>query len=108
LEKFLSRDWSSIVKTCNFENWKEALATILTYTRDSDQLSLCNLLGARLEETDSTEFLLNACLCYICAPDLDKFVLCWQKLSDKLNFSSDSDSLQVIKIKHFKYTYTEA
>jgi protein transport protein SEC31 len=91
----LNRDWPSIVKTCNLENWKEALATILTYTRDAEQVSLCNVLGGRLEDERNTANLLNACICYICAPDLDRFVQCWQKLAAQLNFANDSESLQV-------------
>ena len=95
LEKFLNRDWPSIVKTCSLENWREALATVLTYTQDVEQATLCNLLGSRLElESNNSNGLLNACICYICSPDLDKFVHCWQKVaSSHLDFSTDSECL---------------
>ncbi len=80
------------MKTCNLENWKEALATILTYTKDAEQTTLCNILAERLENERE---LANACICYICSPDLDRFVQCWQKLTSQLNFTDDSESLQV-------------
>ncbi len=100
LENVLNKDWSKIISTCNLIHWKEALATIMTYTNDNESNTLCDLLGSRLEEAgqnDDTN-LLNACICYICSSNLDNLISCWQKLNDRNidQLNNPSASLQVI------------
>ena len=90
METFLNRDWQKIVSTCNLEDWKEALAGIMTYTSGQELYTLCDNLGSRLESDDSN--LLNACVCYIFSSNLDSLINCWQKLSTKINPESASDS----------------
>lgn len=80
LEKFLNRNWSGIVTTCNLEHWKEALAALLTYTSAQEQFDLCDELGKRLEADGSDANLINACVCYICSANLENLVNCWQKV----------------------------
>ncbi|CAF0785032.1 unnamed protein product [Brachionus calyciflorus] len=79
LEKLLNRNWSGIISTCNLSHWKEALATIVTYTNGQEQMDLCDELGKRLESENSQENLINACVCYICSANLENLVNCWQK-----------------------------
>ena len=90
----MNRDWKKIVSTCSLEDWKEALAGLLTYTSDKELFSLCDELGSRLESNESS--LLNACVCYIFSSNLDNFINCWQKLNSKLDndLASSSSSLQ--------------
>jgi protein transport protein SEC31 len=90
LERFLNRDWSNIIETCNLDDWKDALAALLTYTNDEEFASLCDKLGMRLEDSSSENESnhLNACVCYILSYNFDSLVLCWQKV----NKESDPDS----------------
>ena len=89
LETFLNRDWKKIVSTCNLDDWKEALAGLMTYTTDKELFSLCDELGSRLEMDESN--LLNACICYIFSSNLDSLINCWQKLNKKLEESTASN-----------------
>lgn len=61
----------------------------MTYTQNEELASLCDALGARLE---GENYLMDACICYVCSSNLDNFVSCWQKLIVDLNSSA---SLQV-------------
>lgn len=35
------RDWHDILKTCDLQNWKEALAAVMTYAQPEEFSSLC-------------------------------------------------------------------
>ncbi|XP_061822311.1 protein transport protein Sec31A isoform X2 [Nerophis lumbriciformis] len=71
------KDWHDVLKTCDLHNWREALAAIMTYAQPEEFSSLCDLLGARLEAADEAQLQANACLCYICAGNMDKLLSCW-------------------------------
>nr|XP_057920929.1 protein transport protein Sec31A isoform X2 [Doryrhamphus excisus] len=73
------KDWQDILKTCDLHSWKEALAAIMTYAQPEEFSSLCDLLGSRLEAADEAELQAYACLCYICAGNMEKLVSCWTK-----------------------------
>ncbi|XP_075885809.1 protein transport protein Sec31A isoform X10 [Nelusetta ayraudi] len=76
------RDWHDILKTCDLQNWKEALAAVMTYAQPEEFSSLCDLLGDRLEAADDAELRTQACLCYICAGNVEKLVVCWTSAQD--------------------------
>lgn len=104
------RDWHDILKTCDLQNWKEALAAVMTYAQPEEFSSLCgqcqnsnavlagnaqqppppdstfppftDLLGDRLEAADDAELRAQACLCYICAGNVEKLVVCWTSAQD--------------------------
>ena len=38
------KDWNDILKTCDLQNWKEALAAVMTYAQPEEFSSLCGLL----------------------------------------------------------------
>ena len=97
LEGVLNRDWSNLVSACNLNDWKQVLATIMTYTAPAESSTLCDLLGMRLEQASHLEsHLLNACICYICSSNLDNLVGCWEKLNDDQNAQRDTSvALQV-------------
>ena len=84
----MNHDWQKIVSTCHLDDWKEALAGIMTYTSDRELFTLCDNLGSRLEMDESN--LLNACVCYIFSSNLDNLIQCWQKLSAKISSASKS------------------
>lgn len=106
MEKLINRNWSGIVSTCNLEHWKEALATIVTYTNGQEQMNLCDELGKRLEANGRAENLINACVCYICSANLENLVNCWQKCLGT-DETDTSESLQdlVEKIMVLKYCF---
>ena len=72
----VNRDWRDIVENCVLENWREALAALVTYAKAEEFTALCDLLGQRLEQ-EGDEHCANAMVCYICAGNVEKFVSCW-------------------------------
>ncbi|XP_047425774.1 protein transport protein Sec31A isoform X7 [Mugil cephalus] len=76
------KDWHDILRTCDLQNWKEALAAVMTYARPEEFSSLCDLLGGRLEAADDGRLQSQACLCYICAGNVEKLVCCWTRVQD--------------------------
>lgn len=74
----VNRDWRDIVESCVLENWREALAALVTYAKAEEFTALCDLLGQRLEQ-EGDEYCANAMVCYICAGNVEKFVSCWSK-----------------------------
>lgn len=72
----VNRDWRDIVESCVLENWREALAALVTYAKAEEFTALCDLLGQRLEQ-EGDEHCSNAMVCYICAGNVEKFVSCW-------------------------------
>ncbi|CAJ1070098.1 protein transport protein Sec31A isoform X2 [Xyrichtys novacula] len=73
------KDWHDILKTCELQNWKEALAAVMTYAKPEEFSSLCDLLGGRLETAEDSQLQVQACLCYICAGNVEKLVSCWTR-----------------------------
>ncbi|KAM6902821.1 protein transport protein Sec31A [Xenentodon cancila] len=76
------KDWHDILKTCELKNWKEALAAVMTYAQPEEFSSLCDLLGSRLEAAEDAWLQSQACLCYICAGNVEKLVSCWTRVQD--------------------------
>lgn len=86
----VTRDFENIVRTCKLESWKEALAVALTYAKANEFPQLCDILGYRLETEQNGKLAINACLCYICAGNVEKLVSCWSKI----NKTSSPEALQ--------------
>ncbi|XP_041086417.1 protein transport protein Sec31A-like isoform X8 [Polyodon spathula] len=78
----VTKDWKEIVQSCDLQNWREALAAVLTYARPDEFAALCGDLGTRLERDGDLNLQAQACLCYICAGDVEKLVACWTKAQD--------------------------
>ncbi|XP_068024099.1 protein transport protein Sec31A isoform X6 [Melanerpes formicivorus] len=76
------KNWKEIVQSCDLQNWREALAAVLTYARPDEFAALCDLLGSRLESEGDSLLQTQACLCYICAGNVEKLVACWTKAQD--------------------------
>ncbi|KAL4240586.1 Protein transport protein Sec31A [Mactra antiquata] len=81
----VTHDWRHIVTSCELENWKEALAVILTYSPSDDFSTLCDTLATRLENEGSGEFAPYAALCYICSGNVEKMVENWCTTSQNSN-----------------------
>ncbi|XP_078070805.1 protein transport protein Sec31A isoform X14 [Mustelus asterias] len=79
IDAVVTRDWKEILQSCNLQNWKEALAALLTYARPDEFAALCDFLGTRLENEGDNSLQVQACLCYICAGNVEKLVSCWDR-----------------------------
>lgn len=77
ISSVVTQNWRDIVESCELDNWKEALAALLTYAHPEEFACLCDILGARLEGEGAEKRLLQACLCYICSGNIEKLVECW-------------------------------
>ncbi|XP_069045011.1 protein transport protein Sec31A isoform X1 [Lepisosteus oculatus] len=82
ISSIVTRNWTNIVQLCDLDNWKEALAALLTYAQPEDFSELCDTLGARLECEGEERYFLQACLCYICSGNVEKLVECWVHRND--------------------------
>ncbi|KAF3704316.1 Protein transport protein Sec31B SEC31-like protein 2 SEC31-related protein B SEC31B-1 [Channa argus] len=77
ISSVVTQNWRDIVQSCELDNWKEALAALLTYAHPEDFARLCDILGGRLEREETEKRCLQACLCYICSGNIEKLVECW-------------------------------
>ncbi|XP_033840217.1 protein transport protein Sec31A isoform X2 [Periophthalmus magnuspinnatus] len=82
ISSVVTQNWRDIVESCELDNWKEALAALLTYAHPEDFAHLCDTLGARLEAEQTEKRCLQACLCYICSGNIEKLVECWAQHRD--------------------------
>ncbi|XP_026996837.1 protein transport protein Sec31A isoform X10 [Tachysurus fulvidraco] len=92
------RDWLNILETCDLQNWKEALAAVMTYAKPEEISSLCGLLGSRLEAAEDSDLQAQACLCYICAGSVEQLVSCWSKAQDSSSPLSLQDLVEKVMI----------
>lgn len=74
----VNRDWSQIIRSCDIENWKEALVGAITYG-GAEFNQLCESLGSRLENERQGEYKKQALLCYICSGNVEKLTDCYVK-----------------------------
>ncbi|NXJ77387.1 SC31B protein, partial [Trogon melanurus] len=79
LSSIVQQNWQDIVCTCDVQNWKEALAILLTYSKHEDYTQLCDMLGARLESEGDAALCNDACLCYVSSGNVERLVECWVK-----------------------------
>ncbi|KAM4524216.1 protein transport protein Sec31A isoform 1-T1 [Odontesthes bonariensis] len=77
ISSVVTQNWRDIVQSCELDNWKEALAALLTYAHPEEFAFLCDTLGSRLECEGTEKRCLQACLCYICSGNIEKLVECW-------------------------------
>uniref|UniRef100_A0A6J0UE36 Protein transport protein Sec31A n=1 Tax=Pogona vitticeps TaxID=103695 RepID=A0A6J0UE36_9SAUR len=94
----VTKNWKEIVQSCDLQNWREALAAVLTYARPDEFAALCDLLGARLESEGDSLLQNQACLCYICAGNVEKLVACWTKAQDGNSPLSLQDLIEKVVI----------
>lgn len=92
------KNWKEIVESCDLKNWREALAAVLTYAKPDEFSALCDLLGARLEREGDSLLRTQACLCYICAGNVERLVACWTRAQDSSNPLSLQDLIEKVVI----------
>lgn len=102
------KNWKEIVESCDLKNWKEALAAVLTYAKPDEFSSLCDALGARLESEGDSLLRTQACLCYICAGNVERLVACWTKAQDGGNPLSLQDLIEKVVILRKAVQLTQA
>ncbi|RUS90571.1 hypothetical protein EGW08_001659 [Elysia chlorotica] len=79
ISSVVTHDWAHIVENCDLDNWKEALAVVLTYALPEEFSALCDTLATRLETERDGALSLNASLCYVCSGNVEKLVENWVK-----------------------------
>ncbi|XP_044932274.1 protein transport protein Sec31A isoform X8 [Mustela putorius furo] len=102
------KNWKEIVESCDLKNWREALAAVLTYAKPDEFSTLCDLLGTRLENEGDSLLQTQACLCYICAGNVEKLVACWTKAQDGSNPLSLQDLIEKVVILRKAVQLTQA
>ncbi|BFZ17823.1 hypothetical protein BsWGS_20864 [Bradybaena similaris] len=85
ISSVVTHDWGHIVETCDLDNWKEALAVVLTYALPEEFSPLCDTLAQRLESERNGALSLYASLCYICSGNVEKLVENWIRNTEDPN-----------------------
>ncbi|XP_071609667.1 protein transport protein Sec31A isoform X6 [Heliangelus exortis] len=104
----VTKNWKEIVQSCDLQNWREALAAVLTYAKPDEFAALCDLLGNRLESEGDSLLQTQACLCYICAGNVEKLIACWTKAQDGNSPLSLQDLIEKIVILRKAVQLTQA
>ncbi|XP_063077508.1 protein transport protein Sec31A [Engraulis encrasicolus] len=98
ISSVVTQNWRDIVQSCELENWKEALAALLTYANPEEFAALCDTLGGRLEAGAGEKSRLQACLCYICSGNIEKLVECWAQQRDSTSPLALEDLVEKVMI----------
>ncbi|NWR74330.1 SC31A protein, partial [Centropus unirufus] len=104
----VTKNWNEIVQSCDLQNWREALAAVLTYAPPEEFSALCSLLGNRLESEEDSLLQTQACLCYICAGNVEKLIACWTKAQDGNSPLSLQDLIEKVVILRKAVQFTRA
>ncbi|XP_039105190.1 protein transport protein Sec31B isoform X1 [Hyaena hyaena] len=73
------KNWKDMVCTCSLQNWREALALLLTYSGPEKFHELCDMLGTRMEQEGGRALTSEARLCYVCSGSVEQLVECWAR-----------------------------
>ncbi|XP_045294536.1 protein transport protein Sec31B isoform X8 [Leopardus geoffroyi] len=73
------KNWKDMVCTCSLQNWREALALLLTYSGPEKFPELCDMLGMRMEQEGGRALTSEARLCYVCSGNVEQLVECWAR-----------------------------
>lgn len=71
----ITHDLESVIQSCDLNQWKEALALVITYAKPNEFSTMCDALGKRLQENGQIS---DAALCYVCAGNVNSTVACLQ------------------------------
>nr|KAF6304313.1 SEC31-like protein B, COPII coat complex component [Myotis myotis] len=75
----VQKNWKDMVCSCSLQNWREALALLLTYSGPETFPELCDILGTRMEQEGDRALTSEARLCYVCSGSVERLVECWAK-----------------------------
>ncbi|KAL5017881.1 hypothetical protein ScPMuIL_003603 [Solemya velum] len=93
ISSVVTHDWKHVVRTCSLDNWKEALAVVLSYSSHMEYADLCDTLATRLENEGEGELSMYASLCYICSGNVEKLVENWYQNTELVNTSRSLQDL---------------
>ncbi|XP_067393493.1 protein transport protein Sec31B [Emydura macquarii macquarii] len=79
LSFIVQQNWRDVICTCDLQSWKEALAILLTYSKQEDYAQHCDMLGTRLESEGEGALSNEACLCYVSSGNVERLAKCWVK-----------------------------
>ncbi|KAL0275659.1 UNVERIFIED_CONTAM: hypothetical protein PYX00_003452 [Menopon gallinae] len=94
----VTEDWSQVIRNCDIDSWREALAAAISHTNDQTLPILCEILGERLENEKNGALAQNAQLCYICAGNLGKLVSSWLKPEGGMSPEKMQDLVELVMI----------
>uniref|UniRef100_A0A803YCA9 Protein transport protein Sec31A n=1 Tax=Meleagris gallopavo TaxID=9103 RepID=A0A803YCA9_MELGA len=104
-EKYFSKIQSKITRVCisaKYQHVRRLLATSFLPFKFS------YLLGNRLESEGDSLLRTQACLCYICAGNVEKLVACWSKVQDGNSPLSLQDLIEKVVILRKAVQLTQA
>ena len=82
LASIAGKNMWDVVHNADLKDWKETMAMICTYAKQSEFADLCEALGDRLEDgvelaSQSSDLRKNASFCYLAGSKLEKVVSIW-------------------------------
>jgi protein transport protein SEC31 len=75
----MSKDWESVVQSCDLSSWQETMALLATYSPPEQFSILCELLAQRLEKERFD--VRSALLCFIASGNFDETVRVWSSMA---------------------------
>ncbi|CAO3597332.1 unnamed protein product [Absidia cylindrospora] len=108
LENVVNGDLESVVRYVDLKEWDSVIAVLCTFAQDEDFKSLCEILGARLEDAwagskdinQGREFRRQATLCYLASANLEKVAGIWIVEQEEQEQSED-DISRGTSLQHF-------
>jgi len=73
----ISQQWEQLVDTVQLDNWREALAILLSYAKPTEFNTLCDKLAARLVAAGGRD--VEAAQCYVCSGNVTELLHCWEQ-----------------------------
>ncbi|XP_012579356.1 PREDICTED: protein transport protein Sec31B isoform X2 [Condylura cristata] len=94
------KNWKDVVCGCSLQNWKEALALLLTYAGPENLPELCDMLGSRMEQEGGSALTSEARLCYVCSGSAERLVECWAKCHQVSSPAALQDLMEKLMVLH--------
>ncbi|XP_074855888.1 protein transport protein Sec31B isoform X2 [Carettochelys insculpta] len=98
LSSIVQQKWSEVVCSCALQSWKEALAVLLTYSKQEEYAQLCDTLGARLESAGEGALSEDACLCYVSSGNVERLAKCWARTHQTSSPLALQDLLEMVMV----------
>ncbi|KAM8783485.1 protein transport protein Sec31B isoform 2-T3 [Rhynchonycteris naso] len=92
------KNWKDMVCSCSLQNWREALALLLTYSGPEKLPELCDMLGTRMEQEGGRALTSEARLCYVCSGNVEQLVECWAKCHQASSPMALQDLMEMVMV----------
>jgi protein transport protein SEC31 len=108
LEIVVNCDLESVVRYTDLKEWSSVIAVLCTFAEENDFKSLCEILGARLEDAWTVakdvnmgrEYRRQATLCYLASANLEKVTGIWIVEQEEQEQAEDENSCGA-SLQHF-------